>query len=139
MLKGIPSLISPELLAILAAMGHGDDLAIVDANFPASSTAQRLVRADGVTATELLSAVLTLYPVDDFVDDPLRTMAVVNDNSTPAIVAEFATITGLRPQAIQREAFYQQAQRAYCVVATGERRLYGNCLLRKGVVSPGES
>jgi L-fucose mutarotase len=136
MLKGIPAIISPELLKILAEMGHGDDLAIVDANFPAAARAQRLVRVDGVSATDVLEAVLALYPVDDFVDDPLRTMAVVGSDETPPIVSEFAQISGERPTPIQRDAFYTAAEQAYCVVATGERRLYGNCLIRKGVVQP---
>lgn len=136
MLKGIPAVISPALLKILAEMGHGDDLAIVDANFPAAAKAQRLLRADGLTATAMLEAILTLYPIDDFVDDPLRTMAVVGSDETPPVVEAFAHLSAERPHPIQRDAFYAAAEQAYCIVATGERRLYGNCLIRKGVVYP---
>lgn len=142
MLKGIPSLLGPELLHTLRSMGHGDDVAIVDANFPSASNAQRLVRADGHSATDVLRAILQLLPVDDMRHDPLRVMEVTEDpGSTPPVVAEFERIASevegrpLRARALPREQFYAAARAAYAIVATGERRLYGNLLVTKGVVS----
>jgi len=143
MLKTLDPLLGPDLLHALAAMGHGDEIAIVDANFPGASHAQRLVRADGVSATQLLAAVLTLLPLDDFVAAPLATMAVVGGGATPPIVAEFVALASasagapVQAVALAREAFYARTRLAFAVVQTGEARLYGNVLVRKGVVRPG--
>lgn len=143
MLKGLDPLLGPELLAILRAMGHGDELAIVDANFPAAASAQRLVRLDGIAAPRMLEAVLSVLPLDDFVDTPATRMAVVDDpQAVPEICREFAALVAkaaLRPlplAAIERFAFYERTRQAFAVVATGETRLYGNILLRKGVIRP---
>lgn len=142
MLIGINPLLGAELLYCLAQMGHGDDIAIVDGNFPAASTAQRLVRLDGANSSQALQAILTVMPVDNFTDDALRSMAVVGDASAiPEAVEEFAKLVGDSRQAageskaLPREAFYRAAAQAFCVVATGDTRLYANCLVRKGVVS----
>lgn len=144
MLKGISPLLSPDLLRALRAMGHGDDIAVVDANFPAASSARRLVRADGHSATDMLEAILTLLPIDDLREDPLRVMAVTgNADAKPDIVAEFERIASdaegrsLGAHPLPREEFYATARAAYVVVATGEARLYGNVLVRTGVVVPG--
>ena len=143
MLKGLHPLLGPELLHALAAMGHGDEIGVVDANFPATEVGRRVIRVDGSSATALLEAVLTLLPLDDFVDHPLTTMAVVGaPQSEPEVVAEFVTIAGraegraVSREALARDAFYQRARKAFAIVQTGERRLYGNVLLRKGVVAP---
>jgi len=142
MLKTLDPLLGPELLHALAAMGHGDEIAIVDANFPGARHAQRLIRLDGASATRALAALLTLLPLDDFVDAPLATMAVVGGGEAPPIVAEFQTLAAAaegRPvhsQPLAREAFYSRAAQAFAIVQTGEQRLYGNVLLRKGVVRP---
>ena len=143
MLKGIPSILGPDLLHALRSMGHGDDIAIVDANFPSASSAQRLVRVDGHSATDALAAILTLLPIDDLHADPLRTMEVTDDpQSIPPIVAEFERIAShaerrsLHARALPRQQFYAAARAAYVIVATGEARLYGNVLIRKGVVAP---
>lgn len=144
MLKKIPDIISPDLLYALAQMGHGDDIAIVDANFPATSHAQRLIRADASNSDQLLSAILQLMPVDDFTDDALRVMAMAN-GELPAIAQDFSRICQFAeekevlPHGLSRQDFYQQAKNAFCIVATSERRLYANCLIRKGVVPPGSS
>jgi L-fucose mutarotase len=142
-LKGIPSIVGPDLLHALRSMGHGDDIAIVDANFPSASSAARLVRADGHSATDVLGAILALLPIDDLHADPLRTMEVTDDpRSIPPIVAEFERIASdaerrsLRARALPRQQFYAAARAAYVIVATGEARLYGNVLIRKGVVAP---
>lgn len=143
MLRDIPPILSPDLLHALRAMGHGDDIAIVDANFPAESIGRRCIRLDGIPATDVLRAVLRVMPLDTFVPDPAVTMQVVGQADTvPEIVAEFGRILAetadnpARPAATERFAFYDRARAAYAVVQTGETRLYGNILLKKGVVAP---
>lgn len=143
MLIGIPAALTPDLLLYLREMGHGDELVIADANFPAAACARRLERLAGVTATEALSAVLSLMPLDSFVDAPARTMQVVGDaEAMPEIVAEFQTIINDQadhPAAIrslERHAFYDAAKSAFCIVQTAETRLYGNIILKKGIVAP---
>jgi L-fucose mutarotase len=143
MLKGIDPLLHADLLHVLRAMGHGDELAIVDANFPAASMGRRVVRADGVSATRMLAAVLSVLPLDDFVDAPCARMEVVGDpDAVPEICGEFQAIVDRvegRPVALaklERFAFYARAREAFALVQTGESRLYGNLLLKKGVVRP---
>ncbi|MBC7609574.1 MAG: ribose ABC transporter [Polaromonas sp.] len=144
MLKNIPPLLTPDALHALASMGHGDDVAIVDANFPAAHVAQlgsaRLVQLAGATAPEALKAVLQVLPLDSFVPDAAWTMQVVgNASAVPEPVAEFAVAlehAGEKPAAaLERFAFYAQAQAAFVILRTGEQRKYGNILLRKGVIS----
>jgi L-fucose mutarotase len=144
MLKGIDPLLGPELLQILRAMGHGDELVIVDANFPAPATAKRLVRLDGVDAPRALRAVLSLMPLDDFVEAPVAFMAVVGDSTAvPEITREFQKIAeeaegrALKAERIDRFAFYERARNAYAIVSTSERRLYGNVILKMGVIRSG--
>jgi L-fucose mutarotase len=139
MLKGLDPLVSPDLLHILAAMGHGDTIALVDANFPAASKARRLVVLPGIDVTAATRAVLSLLPLDSFVDNPSSTMQVVGDvASVPPAVAELAALVTAEgapaPAAIERFAFYGDAEAAFAIVQTGERRLYGNIILRKGVI-----
>ena len=143
MLKDIPALISPDMLKILAEMGHGDQLAIVDANFPAASHTRRLIRADGVSSTDILTAILHLLPIDNFCEHPARSMAVVGDDTaTPDIVNDFNKILSdaegklIKCQPLERQVFYEEAKISYAIVITGERRLYGNLLLKKGVIHP---
>jgi len=143
MLKGIDPLLGPDLLHALAAMGHGDEIAIVDANFPAAVVARRLIRVDGAGAPAVLSAVLSLLPLDTFTDAPVAVMAVVGDpGAVPPPVREFQTILDgiagapVRLATLDRNEFYERARRAFAVVATGERRFYGNILVTKGVVPP---
>ncbi len=124
-------------------MGHGDELVIADANFPAEACAGRIERLAGVDATEALRAILTLMPLDSYVGHPARTMQVVGDpDAVPEIVGEFQRIideTADRPariKSVERHAFYAEARKTYCIVQTAETRLYGNVILRKGVVPP---
>lgn len=142
MLKGIPSILSPELLKILMEMGHGDTIAIGDGNFPHASIAKNsiLVRLDGHGAAEVLDAILTLFPLDTYVDAPVSLMEVVpgDDVETP-IWDEFAQIVekhqpGAKIGQIERFEFYETAKKCYAVVATGETALYANVILQKGVV-----
>ena len=144
MLKNLPPLLTPDALHALASMGHGDDLAIVDANFPSASLARqggaRLVELPGTDAPALLQAVLQLLPLDTFTADPARTMAVVGDAAAvPPPVAAFQAAlaaAGEAPaMAVERHAFYAQAGAAFAIFRTGEMRKYGNILLRTGVVS----
>lgn len=142
MLIGINPLLGPELLATLRAMGHGDEIVIADANFPSSSVSRRLVRADGVTATAMLEAIASVLPMDTYAPEAVFVMAVVDGHGRLApiteefrgIVAPRARCHDLQITALERFAFYERARQAYAVVATGERRLYGNVILRKGIV-----
>lgn len=141
MLKGLDPLLGPDLLHVLAAMGHGDELVVADGNFPAASIARRLVRLDGVDAPRALRAILSVFPLDTFGATPARVMAVVGDpGAVPAPVRDFQAIVDAaagRPvplEALERFAFYERARAAFAVVATGEPRPYGNILLVKGVV-----
>jgi L-fucose mutarotase len=144
MLLGIDPLLGPECLATLRAMGHGDSLVLADANFPASSSAQRLIRMDGASLQQALRAVLSVLPIDDFEPGALSSMQVVGKpDEMPPIVREMqGLVDRMVPGAprivpVERFAFYELARRAYAVVATGERAFYGNLILRKGVIPPG--
>ena len=141
MLKGIPNVISPELLKILMEMGHGDELVIADGNFPAASMAQRLVRADGLGGAAMLDAILQLLPLDQYVSAPVALMAVVaGDTVKPVIWNEYRTIiTRHEPtftdfEIVERYAFYERAKKAYAVLATSELAQYANVILKKGVI-----
>ena len=143
MLKNIDPVLGPELLKILRAMGHGDELVIVDANHPAESNAQRLIRMDGVTATRVLKAVMSVMPLDTYVDCSVHTMQVVgSSDAVPKIVEEFRHIVRSGSGAditfgtLERFEFYARVRSAFAVIATGEQRLYGNIILKKGVVDP---
>lgn len=145
MLRGIDPILSPDLLRVLRAMGHGDDIVIADANFPAAATARRLVRLDGLEAQRVLKAVLSIMPLDAFVEHPAITMQVVGEpTEVPQVVQRFqSTIdaTADRPArilAVERFDFYARAKEAFAIVQTGERRLYGNIILKKGIVAPEE-
>lgn len=141
MLRDINPILSPELLYALRAMGHGDEIVISDANFPGEGLGPDCIRADGSTASEMLEAILSVMPLDSFVPDPALTMQVVGDpDAVPEAVADFQKIinaTADNPatiQTLERFAFYERAAKAFAVVQTGERRLYGNIVLKKGVI-----
>lgn len=144
MLKTLGRLHTPALLAALAEMGHGDDIALVDANFPAVANARRLVRLDGALLTAALDAVLQLMPLDSFVDDPARRMEMVGKpDEIPAVQAECQAVIDRREGrpvplvGVERHEFYRRSREAYAIVATGEPRGYGCLLLRKGVILAG--
>ena len=142
MLKGIPHILGPDLLHALQAMGHGDEITIVDGNYPGISAGPRLIRADGHTGTDLLEAILGLMPLDDFVPDPAIVMQVVGDaGARPPIVADYERIVKkyepkMGVTSLERFAFYKRANAGYAMVQTGEQRLYGNIILKKGVIRP---
>jgi L-fucose mutarotase len=141
MLKGIPTILSPELLKILMEMGHGDEIVIADGNFPAASHAQRLVRCDGHGAPQLLDAILQLFPLDTFVTHSVALMAVVSgDNYSPEIWPTYKKIIQGQDsrftdfEMMERYAFYERAKKAYAIVATGELARYANLILKKGLL-----
>jgi L-fucose mutarotase len=143
MLKGLDPLLNADLLHALRAMGHGDDLVIADANFPAATMGRRVIRLDGATSPRALQAVLSVMPLDDFVDEPCLRIEVVDDpDAVPEVCAEFLRLIegvdggGFTLGKIERFAFYDRARQAFAVVQTGERRLYGCVLLKKGVIRP---
>jgi L-fucose mutarotase len=130
------------LLHALQSMGHGDAIAIVDANFPATSNARRLIESPGTGAPAMLEAILTLLPLDTRVTPAVFTMEVTNDpEAVPPPVAEFAAVFTRQDLAdvdigrLERQAFYERARGAYAIVRTGEARRFGNILLVKGVIA----
>jgi L-fucose mutarotase len=141
MLKGVPSVISPELMKIIMEMGHGDEIVLADGNFPAASVAQRLIRADGHDVPELLEAILKFFPLDQYVENPVALMAVVpGDDTKPTIWEDYRKIVKASGEKfsdfefVERFAFYERAKEAYAVVATSEKALYANIILKKGVI-----
>ena len=148
MLKGINPLLNADVLQALRAMGHGDDLIIADTNFPSDSVAREtslgfLLRIDGATAPEVAAAVLSVFPLDTFVDDAAARMEVVGKPGEVLpimheVQAEIDKAEGKSwPMiSIERYAFYERAKKAYCVIQTGERRFYGCFAFRKGVIPP---
>jgi len=140
MLKGISPLISPELLAVLARMGHGDEIILADAHFPGETFNGRVLRADGLRIPELLAAILPLFELDAYVPHPLAMMAaVLGDTLDPKVEESYLkSIHISNPNApaierIDRFAFYERTKSAFAVVMTGETAKYGNILLKKGV------
>ena len=140
MLKGIHPAISPELLKILAEMGHGDELVLSDAHFPAHSLHQKVVRADGISVATLLEGIAPLFEFDAYVDAPLVMMQVVpGDTLDPEVEKRYLgaiqRAVGSVPNLtrIDRFAFYDRAKQAYAVVITGETAKYGNIIIKKGV------
>ncbi|WP_347265931.1 RbsD/FucU domain-containing protein [Paracoccus sp. (in: a-proteobacteria)] len=143
MLKGIDPLIAPDLLRVLAAMGHGDEIVIADANFPAASVARHTVTGTPLRidcdAIRALRAVLSLLPVDTFLPDPVLTMQVVDEpDAVPEVVAQSLPILaaeGVRPASLERFAFYERARQAFAVLHCAETRIYANFIIRKGVIA----
>ena len=135
MLKGIPTILSPELLKIMMEMGHGDEIIIADGNFPAASHAQRLVRCDGHGVPEVLEAMLKLLPLDQYVESPVALMSVVpGDPIVPVIwdeyKAEIAKYGDVKIEYLERFTFYERAKKAYAIIATGEKAQYANVILK---------
>ncbi|MBQ8657763.1 MAG: fucose isomerase [Clostridia bacterium] len=139
MLKGIPKIISPALLKILSEMGHGDEIVIADGNFPAENYGQRVVRADGLGGVEMLSAVLSLIPLDTYAKENFLLMQTTQGDPTPTIWEEYFSVANekddnVRVGELERFAFYERAKNAYAVIATGEGAVYANIILKKGVI-----
>ena len=140
MLKGIPAILSPELLKVMMEMGHGDEITIGDGNYPAASTAKRLIRLDGHGVCEILDAMLKFLPLDPYVDEPVLLMQTTpGDNADTSIWNDYRAIVekhqpGTKVGFLERFAFYDRAAQSYAVVATGETAVYANIILKKGVV-----
>ena len=144
MLKGIPKIISPELLKVLCEMGHSDTIVIADGNFPAESMGRnsKVIRCDGHGGAELLDAILQLFPLDTYVEKPVTLMEVVPGDKveTPiwdeykSIIAKYDDRGADTVANIERFAFYEEAKKAYAIIATGESALYANVILQKGVI-----
>jgi L-fucose mutarotase len=145
MLKGIAPCISPELLKVLAEMGHGDEIILADAHFPGHSVNGRVLRADGLSVTTLLDGILPLFDLDTYADPLVMMEAVPGDRLDPAVEEQYLEVVHRHatkakpPVRIDRFAFYERARAAFAVVMTGETRKYGNLLLKKGVTTLKES
>lgn len=144
MLKGIPKILSPELLKVLCEMGHSDRIVIADGNFPAESMGKnaKVIRMDGHGVCEILEAILQLFPLDTYVEHPVQLMEVMKGDpvETPIWeeykkIVENADVRGAKAIGqTERFAFYEEAKKAYAIIATGESALYANIMLQKGVV-----
>ena len=142
MLKNIPKIVSPELIKTLCAMGHGDEIVIADGNFPAETFGKRVIRADGISGTAMLDAVLSLIPFDTYSDPNfilMRLMECDEGKINPEIWKEYEEIAekhdkNVKIGNIDRFAFYERAKTAYAVIATGEEAVYANIILKKGVI-----
>lgn len=143
MLKGIPAILSPALLKVLAEMGHGDEIVLADGNFPAESIGKDaiVIRADGHDVPAFLNAILTLMPLDQYTQKPVVLMQVVEgDPCVPTIWETYRELLRRhgehadKIEMLERFAFYERARKAYAIVATGESAIYANILLKKGVV-----
>lgn len=138
MLKGIPSILSPELLKIMMEMGHGDEIVLGDGNFPGASVNPRCIRCDGHGVPELMKAMLELMPLDTYAKPVYLMAKVPGDNVETPIWDEYKKIiaphTDDAPEEVERFEFYERAKKAYAVVMTGESALYANVILKKGVV-----
>ncbi|MDO5327252.1 MAG: RbsD/FucU domain-containing protein [Clostridia bacterium] len=137
MLKGIDKLLTGDLLKILCDMGHGDELVIADANFPAETCAQRLIRLSGIDGVRATEAILSVFPLDTY-SDPAILMDMTDEDKRrmpkPEIWAKYHDAVVVEPKKIERFEFYERAKKAYAVIQTGEDRQYGNLILVKGVV-----
>ena len=144
MLKGIPKILSPELLKVLCEMGHSDRLVIADGNFPAESVGKnaKVIRCDGHGTAALLDAILQLFPLDTYVEKPVSLMQVMAGDTveTPIWNEYYDIISRYDPRGaeavvqIERFAFYEEAKNAYAIIATSEKALYANIMLQKGVI-----
>ncbi|MQB44292.1 RbsD/FucU family protein [Rhizobium sp. ICMP 5592] len=143
MLKGIDPLLSPELLATLRAMGHGDEIALVDGNYPGLEHARRLIRLDGHGVVRVLDAILSVLPIDDFVPQAIFRATVRQDrDAVDPVHADMIEVCARHVPDINvvpllPADFYERVKQAHALVQTSEPRLYGNIILRKGVIYPG--
>jgi len=139
MLKGIASCISPELLAVLDRMGHGDEIILADAHFPGHSLGPQVLRADGITVATLLDGIVPLFELDSYAPPLVMMQVVAGDTLDAAVESDYMRVirkhapAAPAPERIDRYAFYERARKVFAIVMTGETRKYGNLLLKKGV------
>lgn len=145
MLKNLSPLLGPELLYTLRAMGHGDEIAILDGNYPADNAGpERVIRADGHDAVRLLDAILSVMPLDDMVPvAAIRPNVPGKPDQLDPVMMDLAAVVArhepkMKLTGVEPAVFYERVRNAYAVVASSERRLYGNVVLKKGVIRPGE-
>ena len=141
MLKNVPKIISPNLLKVICEMGHSDEIVIADGNFPSESIGKNaiVIRLDGHRVSDVLSAIIKYFPLDQYVDQPVGLMKTL-DNSVPVIWKEYEEILKSEPtenyskgfEEIERFEFYERAKNAYAIIATGEKALYANIIIKKG-------
>jgi L-fucose mutarotase len=140
MLKGISPVVSPELLKLLCEMGHGDELVLADSNFPGASMAKRLLRSDGISVTDILEGIAPLFPFETYTDPLVMIKVDAHKKFDPAVEADFMNMIRRydpsvpAPIRIDRLAFYERARNAFGVLMTGETRLYGCLIIKKGVM-----
>ena len=142
MLKGISKIVSPELIKVLCEMGHGDEIVIADGNFPADTLGKKVIRADGISGTAMLDAVLSLIPLDTYSDPNFVLMRLTKSDEgkiNPVIWDEYRRIAEKNDKNvnigfIDRFAFYERAKNAHAVIATGEEAVYANIIVKKGVI-----
>jgi len=140
MLKGISKFMSPELLAVLYRMGHGDEIVLADAHFPGHSIGPQVVRADGITVSQLLEAIMPLFELDSYAPPLMMMDYAPGDQPDPTVERDYMQVVrqfspdAKAPERIERHAFYERARGAFAVVMSGEERKYGNLILKKGVV-----
>ncbi len=140
MLKKIPKILSTQLVKVLMEMGHGDEIVIADGNFPSESISDNVVRADGLSGTDILEAIMELFPLDSYAEKQVYLMKVVaGDNYIPEIWDKYSNILDQSGEDytighLERFEFYERARHSFAVIATGESALYANVILKKGVV-----
>lgn len=145
MLKNVPSILNGDILKVLCDMGHGDSLAIVDANYPAMTMGKRVIQVPGCTATDMLRAVMTYFPLDHIMENPALLMAIEEKDresfggKDPEIFSQFDAIidqaSGMLTSQVPRQDFYERSKNSYCIIQTGEERLYGDIIIFKGPIS----
>ena len=139
MLKNISKLLTGDILKALCDMGHGDELVIADTNFPAESCNQKVIRVPGISGTDLLKAILEVFPLDTYVSSPAILMDLTDSDKAkgmpiPVVWKEYEDLLKVKPDLIERNEFYERTKKAFAVIQCGEERQYGNLILVKGVV-----
>ena len=139
MLKNISKLLTGDILKALCDMGHGDELVIADTNFPAESCNQNVIRVPGISGTDLLKAILEIFPLDTYVCSPAVLMDLTDSDKAkgmpePIVWKEYEDLLKITPDLIERNEFYERTKKAFAVIQCGEERQYGNLILVKGVV-----
>jgi L-fucose mutarotase len=140
MLRNIPTNLSPQLVAALMEMGHGDTIVLGDANFPGHTVGRRVIRADGLMIADLLDSILSVMPLDRYVKCPIGLMQTANDDPRPSIWDAYSSLiqqheADIGIEYIERSEFYERAREAFAVVVTGETAVYGNVIVHKGVIT----
>lgn len=141
MLQGISPVLSPDLLKLLCEMGHGDEIVLADSNFPGATMGKRVVRADGLPIKVMLEAMLPLFVLDSYADPLIMMQVAPGDTLDPTVEADYMQIirryrtAAAAPVRVERNAFYERARHAFAIVVTGELRIYGNLILKRGVIA----